>query len=194
MNSYITGSIIKELRLKKNMSQQDLASKLFVSDKTISKWETGKGYPDISLLEDLAKCLNVSLFELISGQSITNTNKSANMLKTKFYVCPICGNIITSVGESVISCCGLNLTCLEAEENDGKHQIKYEKIADEYYITIDHSMNKNHYLSFIAIKRNNGMELIKLYPEAEASATVKIAGIKYIYCYCNHHGLFVSKV
>ena len=52
-----TGAIIKELREKFDFTQAELAKKLSVSDKTISKWETGKGYPDISLLEPIAKRL-----------------------------------------------------------------------------------------------------------------------------------------
>lgn len=50
MNQYVTGAVIKELREKNHMTQAELAVRLCVSDKTISKWETGKGYPDMSLL------------------------------------------------------------------------------------------------------------------------------------------------
>ena len=51
MNQYVTRTIIKELRERNKMTQLQLADKLGVTDKTISKWETGKGYPDITLLE-----------------------------------------------------------------------------------------------------------------------------------------------
>lgn len=57
---FIKGNVIKELRIKNNMTQKDLASELGVSDKTISKWETQKGLPDIGMIEDLAKALKVS--------------------------------------------------------------------------------------------------------------------------------------
>lgn len=53
------------------MTQIELARKINVSDKTISKWETGKGLPDISLIETLAKALNVSVIELMSGEYVT---------------------------------------------------------------------------------------------------------------------------
>ena len=46
MNEYVTGAIIKELREKNHLTQAELAEKINVSDKTVSKWETGKGYPD----------------------------------------------------------------------------------------------------------------------------------------------------
>ena len=70
MNQYVTGAVIKRLREEKNMTQQQLADKLSVSAKTISKWETAKGYPDITLLESIANALSVSVTELISGNTI----------------------------------------------------------------------------------------------------------------------------
>ena len=109
MNQYVTGAVIKRLREEKNMTQQQLADKLSVSAKTISKWETAKGYPDITLLESIANALSVSVTELISGNTIVNSNVSANMLRSHFYVCPVCGNIVHSMGETVIQCHGLQL-------------------------------------------------------------------------------------
>ena len=72
MNQYVTGTVIRELREKNKMTQIQLAEKLGVSDKTISKWETGKGYPDITLLEPIAKTFRISVTELISGNTIRN--------------------------------------------------------------------------------------------------------------------------
>ena len=79
MNNYITGKLIKELREKRQLTQMELASKINVSDKTVSKWETGKGLPDITLIEPLASALNVSIIELMNGEYITNQNESSNM-------------------------------------------------------------------------------------------------------------------
>lgn len=107
MNNYVTGKIIKELRERKKLTQAELATMINVSDKTISKWETGKGLPDVTLIEPLSKALNVSIIELISGEYVTNKNQSGNMLKSNFYVCPICGNIIHTMGKNVNSCCGI---------------------------------------------------------------------------------------
>ena len=190
MNQYVTGSIIKELRENKKLTQQQLADKLYVSDKTISKWETGKGYPDITLLEPLASELGISVIELMAGKSVINTNKSFNMMKTKFWVCPVCGNIICSTGNTVISCCGILLPSLEVETDDNNHEITIEKSEDEYYVKISHEMTKQHYISFIAAVKDNGYELTKLYPEGEAEARFKIERTQYIYYFCNHHGLF----
>ena len=74
MNQYVTGAVIRELREKNHFTQAELAAKLNVSSKTISKWETAKGYPDISLLEPLAEIFRVSLTELISGNAVNNVN------------------------------------------------------------------------------------------------------------------------
>ena len=94
MNQYVTGAVIKELREKQHLTQAELAEKLNVSDKTVSKRETAKGYPDISLLEPIAKVFGISVTELISGNAIHNVNISANMMRSKFYVCPVCGSSV----------------------------------------------------------------------------------------------------
>lgn len=134
MNNYITGAAIRALREKKRLTQHQLAEKLCVSDKAISKWETGKGFPDISLIEPLTNILQVSLPELLSGEQIINTNRSANILKSNLYVCPICGNIFHSTGPAMISCCGVTLPALEAEQADEEHEIKCEKSKMNFHI------------------------------------------------------------
>ena len=118
MNQYVTGAVIRELREKSRMTQARLAEKLGVSDKTVSKWETAKGYPDITLLEPIAEAFRISVTELISGNTVFNSNVSANMLRSRFYVCPVCGNAIHSMGEAAIHCHGILLTPLEAEPAD----------------------------------------------------------------------------
>lgn len=194
MNQYVTGAVIKDLREKNQMTQAELAEKLCVSDKTISKWETGKGYPDISLLESVAKVFGVSITELLSGNAVSNVNVSANMLHSKFYVCPVCGNVLHSMGEAVILCHGIQLTPCQAEETDENHMIFIERVEDEYYVRIDHDMTKGHYISFIAGLSSDKVQMIKLYPEGNAEARIKINGVKKIYFYCNRDGLFYINV
>ena len=172
------------------MTQLQLADKLGVSDKTVSKWETGKGYPDITLLEPIADAFSVSVTELISGNTVYNSNVSANMLKSKFYVCPICGNVIHSTGEAVIHCHGVLLTAEEPEEANQNHQIYIEQIEDEYFVRIEHSMSKSHYISFIAALSSDRIQTVKLYPEGNAETRFKISGVKRILFYCNKDGLF----
>ena len=194
MNQYVTGAVIKELREKHKMTQLELADKLNVSDKTISKWETGKGYPDITLLEPIAEAFGVSVTELISGKAITNVNVSSNMLRSKFYVCPVCGNIIHSMGEAVIQCHGVQLLPCQAEEADEMHQISIERDADEFYVHIDHEMTKKHYITFIAALSGDRLQLTKLYPEGSAEARFKVSSVRKILYYCNRDGLFQMKV
>ena len=190
MNNYIIGKVIKELRERKNLTQLELANIICVSDKTISKWETGKGLPDISLIEVLAKSLDVSVIELMNGEYIDNHNKSSNILKSNFSVCPICGNIIYSMGKNLNSCCGINLPTLEGEIENDKHIINIQLIDDEYYISVNHEMTKKHYISFIAYVTMNRCEIIKLYPEQNAEVRFFNNGKGIIYIYCNKDGLY----
>ena len=190
MNQYVTGAAIKELRERMGMTQADLASKLTVSDKAVSKWETGKGYPDITLLEPLAQALGVSVMELISGNTVVNTNVSANMACCKFAVCPVCGNIITSTGEASVSCHGVELVPLDAEAPDGDHAIEMSRIEDELYVRVEHPMTKRHFISFLAAVSSSRVQLVKTYPESSAEARFKIDGLRAVYAYCNKDGLF----
>ncbi len=193
MNQYVTGTTIKELRERKKLTQADLATMLAVSDKAVSKWETGKGYPDITLLEPLAQTLGVSVTELLSGNTIRNTNVSANMARCKFHVCPICGNILVSTGEAAISCHGVELTSLEAEKPDERHPIQVERVEDELYVRVDHPMTKTHYISFLAAVSPGRVQLVKTYPESNAETRFKIEYIRAIYAYCNKDGLFMVR-
>lgn len=188
--NYVTGSIIKELREKQKLTQKQLAEKLAVSDKTISKWETGKGLPDIGIITDLALALGISLAGLLTGEYAENRNRSANMQRLSFYVCPLCGNVIQAVGNGSYSCCGILLPELETEENDEMHTISIETVDHEYYVSIDHKMSKEHYISFIAYVTANGVQLIKLYPEQSAEARFTRHGHGFLYAYCNRHGLY----
>ena len=190
MNQYVTGAVIRELREKSRMTQARLAEKLGVSDKTVSKWETAKGYPDITLLEPIAEAFRISVTELISGNTVFNSNVSANMLRSRFYVCPVCGNAIHSMGEAAIHCHGILLTPLEAEPADERHRLLIERVEDEYYVRIDHSMTKDHYISFLAAASSDEMQMVKLYPEGNAEARFKIRGVRRIFYYCNRDGLF----
>ena len=190
MNQYVTGAVIKELREKNRMTQLQLAERLGVSDKAISKWETGRGYPDITLLEPIAETFRVSVTELISGATVKNANVSANMLKSGFYVCPVCGNVVHSMGEAVISCHGIQLQPEEAEPADEKHDLVIEKVEDEYFVRIPHDMTKQHYISFVAAVSPDRVELVKFYPEGNAEARFRRSGVRKFYFFCNRDGLF----
>ena len=194
MNTYVTGATIKALREGQNLTQAELAERIGVSSKTVSKWETAKGLPDISLLQPLAQALGISVIELMNGQHITNRNVSANMLRCKFYVCPVCGNIIHSTGDALISCCGITLPPLEAEDTDCDHEMHIEKVEDEHFLSIPHPMTKAHFISFVAFVIADRLQLVKFYPEGNAETRLQLRGRGYLYCYCNRHGLFRKKI
>ncbi len=194
MNQYVTGAVIRELRERNNLTQAELACRLCVSDKTISKWETGKGYPDITLLEPIAKVFGVSVTELLSGNAVSNVNVSGNMMRSKFYVCPVCGNSIHCMGDAVITCHGVLLTAAQAEESDEAHKIIIERVEDEYYVRIEHDMTKEHYISFVAALAADRIQMVKLYPEGNPEARFKINGVRKIVFYCNRDGLYEIKV
>lgn len=179
MNTYVTGSTIRQLREAKGLTQAELAGTLSVSAKTISKWETAKGLPDISLLEPLAAALGVSVLELMQGEPIINRNRAANLLRSKLYVCPLCGNVLHATGQAVVSCCGVTLPALdiaEAEDADEHHQLTVERVEDELFVTLHHPMEKNHYISFLAYLTGDKLQLVKLYPEGDASARHGVSG------------------
>ena len=190
MDNYVTGATIRYLRERKGMTQEELAGRIHVSAKAVSKWETGKGFPDISLLEPLAGALDISVIELLSGEDVRNRNRAFNMLKSVWYVCPACGNVICATGEAVISCCGIVLPPLEAEPADESHPCHAEIIEDEIYVSMNHPMTKAHYISFLAAVSDLGMQIVKLYPEGDAAARFKRSRVRGLYACCNRHGLF----
>ena len=194
MDNYITGATIKKLREAKGITQAQLADKIGVSSKAVSKWETAKGLPDITLIEPLCSALGVSVMELMSGDTITNKNTSSNILRSKFYVCPVCGNIIRTTGDALISCCGITLPALEAEETDEAHEIRIDKVEDEYFVTVDHEMEKTHFISFIAHLTSDKVQFVKFYPEGNAETRFQLRGRGYLYIYCNKHGLMKKKI
>ena len=173
MDHYVTGATIRALREKYRMTQAELADQLCVSDKAISKWETGRGFPDVSLLEPLG---------------------NANMLKSLFYVCPVCGNVLFARGDALISCCGIQLPALDAEEPDEMHCMNVQRVEDEIYVSSDHSMGKDHYLSFAAYMTPDRCEIKALYPEGNAEARFFFRGTGWLYYCCNQHGLFSQKI
>ena len=118
------------------------------------------------------------MIELLSGEDVQNRNRTFNMMRGKFYVCPVCGNVIRSTGEALISCCGITLPPVDPEPEDEEHRIHVETLEDEYYVTVDHPMTKDHYISFLAAVTDIGIQFVKLYPEGNAEARFKINRVR----------------
>lgn len=193
MNTYVTGTTIKQLREAKRLTQTELGEKIGVSSKTVSKWETAKGLPDISLLQPLSQALGVSVIELMNGEQITNRNRSSNLLRAKFYVCPVCGNVLWGFGNAMVSCCGVTLPALEAEEPDDAHTLTVETVEDEHFLRLPHPMTKEHCISFAAYVTTDRIQLVKFYPEGNAQTRMQLRGHGILYWYCNRHGLFCQR-
>lgn len=209
MTSYISGASIRALRERAGMTQRQLADQLGITDKAVSKWETDRGLPDITLVEPLACALGVSVAELLSGEQIVNANRAGNLLRAKFYVCPLCGNVIHATGEASISCCGIALPVLEVENAvDGKipaapesaeaadpsaHLPQVDVADGEVYLAMDHPMDKDHFISFVAYVTTDQVFFRKLYPEQTADARFPYRGPGTIFAYCNRHGLFACR-
>ena len=188
------GDIIRKKREEKGLTQAQLAQTLGVTAKAVSKWETGAGLPDVALFEPLAAALAVSVTELFSGDAVKNNNRAANMLKTKFYVCPVCGNIVHSVGEIAVSCCGVTLPPLAANEADEAHALSVTPVEDEWFVESAHPMEKDHFLSFAALVQSERVTLVKWYPEGAAGARFPRRGHGILYAYCTKHGLMKQKL
>ena len=194
MNPDITGAAIRRLRKAKSITQAELARRIGVSSKAVSKWETGKGLPDISLLQPLAQELGVSLSELMSGIPVTNRNIACNMLRVKIHVCPICGNIIPATGDASISCCGTPLLPLKAVDADEDHRFAIQPVEDEYFISSPHEMTKAHFISFAAYVTTDRIQLVKFYPEGNAETRFPFRAHGWLYTYCSCHGLMKQKI
>lgn len=183
------GSLIYELRKDKNMTQKQIADLMNISDKTISKWERGLGCPDISLLPELSQILGVSIDQILSGQINLNDLVGGNMNKLKFYVCPQCGNLMTATGNATISCCGKTLEPLVAKKAEEGHKLDIEPVEDELYVTTEHEMTKEHYISFVAYVKGDRALITKQYPEWNMQFRFRKSGHGKLYFYCVNHGL-----
>jgi len=188
------GKLIFDLRIEKNMTQKELADAMNISDRTISKWERGIGCPDISLLNELADILEVNVENILNGNLLENNNKGDKVEKVKFYICPNCSNVLFSNNAIDISCCSRKLKELNVNNFIKNHEVLIEEVENDYFITIDHEMSKEHFISFVAFVGYDRVLLIRLYPEQNAQLRFpKMFGNK-IYAYCTEHGLWKIKL
>lgn len=187
------GSLIYQLRKEKNMTQKELADQLHISDRTISKWERGLGCPDVSLLNELSDIFHIHIETILSGHIDDHYVQGGNMKRIKFYVCPQCGNVMTALRNVNISCCDRKLEALEVHQKDDHHHFDEEDIDGETYISFDHQMTKEHYISFVAQVDYEQVLLVKLYPEQAASLRLPKSRRGQLYCYCYQDGLILLK-
>ncbi len=194
MDASKIGELIYQLRKEQQLTQAQLAEKLAISDKTISKWERGLGCPDISLLGELAKILGIDVQKLLSGELEVNDLWGGNMKKMIFYVCPHCQNVVMTMTDTDISCCGKKLNVLKPQRADETEKLTVEIIEDDFFVTSNHPMTKTHYLAFVALLTGDGLILCKQYPEWELQTRIPISTTGRLLWYCTQHGLFYQDI
>ena len=190
MNQEKMGLLLRTLRIQKSMTQKQLADKLGLSGKTVSKWECGQGCPDVAVLPELAAILGISMEDLLSGQLPEQETNGGNMKNLKFYVCPHCGNLLTASGSPNISCCGRILTPLQHRKADDAHAVTVEEIDGEWFLTCAHPMEKGHSLMFAALVTSERLTLVRQWPEWDFQVRLPKRGHGILYWYCTQHGLF----
>lgn len=191
MDSVKIGKLISALRKEKGMTQKNLADVLGISNKTVSKWECGLGCPDLSLWPDLSDSLGVDIAPLMEGKMVENKPDPGNIGHVRLYVCPGCGNILSSTGSASLFCCGRKLEPLSPVASPEKIALTITESDTEDYITFDHPMEKDHFISFAAYVKNDRLLLIRLYPEQGKEFRVPLTGGGKLLLYCVKHGLTV---
>jgi len=194
MDQIRTGSLIRQLRTERGLTQKQLAERINVSDKAVSKWERGNGCPDVSLLTALAEVLDTDIQALLSGSIEKNESEKGDMKKLRFYICRDCGNIITATSDAAVTCCGSRLSPIEAKKADENHQLKVEDIGGEWYITSDHPMTKEHYISFAAYVSDSSVMMFRQYPEWQVNITIPMYRSGKLVWYCNECGLLCQEL
>lgn len=189
-----TGELIRALRRELGLSQRALAEQLGVTAKAVSKWERGLGLPDVALLEPLAKILSVGVETLLAGELPRRAQIGGNMKKSQYYVCPACGNLIVSTAGAEISCCGRKLAALTPKKAAAEEKLKVERVEDEWFLTADHPMTKEHYISFVAFATGESIQLIKQYPEWDLQLRIPTRRHGTLLWYCTEHGLFTQLI
>lgn len=119
-----------------------------------------------------------------------------------FYKCPICGNVIGLISGNAdhIICCGKSMELLKPNIEDAakeKHIPVYERVEDKIVVkigSVEHPMEKEHYIMWVAQVSDNVTTRIKLYPEQDTTVRFKYIPDSTIYSYCNKHGLWSTKV
>ena len=194
MDQIKTGALIRRFRTELGLTQKQLAERVGVSDKAVSKWECGSGCPDVSLLTSLADMFGTDIHVLLTGEIDKNESEKGDMKKLRFYVCRDCGNIITSASDAAVTCCGNKLSALEPKKADEAQQLKVEDTGGEWYITSDHEMTKEHYISFVAYVSDSSLMIFRQYPEWAVNVSLPMYRSGRLVWYCSKCGLLYQDI
>ncbi len=194
MNCEKTGALIRQLRKEQKLTQKQLAKRLNLSAKTVSKWECGGGCPDVTLLQELSVLLKVDIRELLTGELTERAAEGGNMKQTRFFVCPTCGSISFVTGQAAVSCCGRPLEALEAKKALPEEKLRCTQVEDEWFIETDHEATKENYISFIAFLTGDSMQVLRQYPEWEVQARIPRRRHGTLVWYSTTKGLFYQLI
>ncbi len=194
MDQIKTGALIRRFRTELGLTQKQLAERVGVSDKAVSKWECGSGCPDVSLLTSLADVFGTDIHVLLTGEIDKNESEKGDMKKLRFYVCRDCGNIITSASDAAVTCCGNKLSALEPKKADEAQQLKVEDTGGEWYITSDHEMTKEHFISFVAYVSDSSLMIFRQYPEWAVNVSLPMYRAGRLVWYCSKCGLLYQDI
>ena len=180
MNAEKTGNLIRSLRIKKGLTQKELAQMICVTDKAVCKWEKGRGCPNITLISQLSKVLEVDIQSILQGYLDKNKKIGENMNHLKFFKCPTCGNLVTSIKSVELSCCGNKLSPVSAQtRSDPEYQPVIQEFDGQYSIKFNHPMTKSNYISQVIVVRYDQIMTVNLYAESEAIITIpQVRGIR----------------
>ena len=189
MDQTRTGERIRAARLQKGLTQLALARLLHVSDKAVSKWERGRGCPDLSTLPLLADVLGLDLTTLFTEEEETGM-RNGNLKKLKVFVCPVCGNVLFALDEAQIHCCGQRLSPLQPQKAAPEERLHALRMDEGWFLSSPHEMTKEHYISFVALLTGDMLIVKKQYPEWGLETRLPDVPRGILLWYCTQHGLF----
>lgn len=151
--------------MAQSLTQAQLAQKVGVVPRTVSKWECGQGIPDITLVTTLSEVLSLSLPALLSGACQSEAKSSGNLSRAHWYYCPRCGTLSFVSGNASIVCCDHPLFPLVIKPCT--FPVRAERDADELLVSGDHAMDKSNYVAFVALQNSETIIMRRLYPESD---------------------------
>lgn len=194
MDQMKTGAMIRQLRKERGLTQQALADRLGISDKAVSKWENGRGAPDISLLPLLAELLGADPAALLRGETGEREASRGDLRRVRFYVCPGCGELTAATGGTVPVCCGRTLTALTPQTPPPDETLTLRRSEDAWYITGTHEMRREHHVAYLAFLTGDTLLVKRLYPEWGLEARLPYVPRGTLLWYCTRHGLFSKEI
>lgn len=145
-------------------------------------------------MTDISRLFEIDMQTLLGGELNRNALLNGNMKKMKFYVCPDCGNLMTSMSDLSVSCCGRQRHALTPQKATAEEMLKIQIVDNDYVISSEHEMIKTHYITFVALVTSDTVMVKKLYPEWDLQVHIPVFAHGRLLWYCNQHGLFYQDI